>query len=290
MNRIPLIIDTDFTKDDILAIRMLADSEKYDIKAITCYGEWFVETVQLRNELGLDCPVCWGAMKPLFKPEVYENIYGNIEPDTAANVRIEEKDEQYPWDTIYAEAMKCDGELEIVTLGPVTNIALTLLRYPQIKRKINRIFCFAGSGSKGNILPYSEYNAYADPDALKIIFESGIDVVMCGMDAVDDCVLSAEETAEITAQKPQLKKYLEYVMYETERKAIAPSAAAVCCYMNSELTPKMDFYVAVETRSALTKGQTIVDRFGKYKRAANINMVMASNRKIFAEKLKCITI
>ena len=226
MNKVPLIIDTDFTKDDIITIKMLADCEKYDIKAITCYGEWFVETVQLRNSLGLDCPVCWGAMKPLFKSENYDSVYGNTAPDTAENVRIEAKDEQYPWDTIYSEAVKADGALEIVTLGPVTNIALTLLRYPQIKPLIKKIFCFAGTGLSGNILPYSEYNAYTDPDALKIVFNSGIDVVMCGLDAVDECVLSAEEAAEVTAYSPQLKEYLKYVMYDTDRKATAPSAAA----------------------------------------------------------------
>ena len=146
MNKKPLIIDTDFTKDDIIAIKLLADSDKYDIKAITCYGEWFVETVQFRNSMGLDCPVCWGAMKPLFRPEISENVYGNTSPDTTEKVRIEEKDEQYPWDTIYNTALEADGELEIVTLGPVTNIALTLLRYPQIKPMIKKIVCFAGSG------------------------------------------------------------------------------------------------------------------------------------------------
>ena len=69
MKKIPLIIDTDFTKDDIVAIAMAAASDKFDIKAITCYGEWFVETVALRNSLGLDSAVCWGAMKPLFRQQ-----------------------------------------------------------------------------------------------------------------------------------------------------------------------------------------------------------------------------
>ncbi|MBR6518674.1 MAG: nucleoside hydrolase [Oscillospiraceae bacterium] len=290
MNKIPLIIDTDFTKDDIIAIKLLADSDKYDIKAITCYGEWFVETVQLRNSMGLDCPVCWGAMKPLFRPEVSENIYGNTTPDTAEKVRIEEKDEQYPWDTIYNTALESGGELEIITLGPVTNIALTLLRYPQIKPMIKRIFCFAGSGYSGNVAPYSEYNAYADPDALKIVFDSGVDVVMCGLDAVDECVLSTEEADEIRAENPQVESFLEYILCEREKKVSAPSVAAVCCYMNHNLVPIKDFYVAVETKSRLTMGQTVVDRLGKYKKAPNIKVVVASNKTLFVNSLKNITI
>ncbi|MBE6878645.1 MAG: hypothetical protein E7488_05715 [Ruminococcaceae bacterium] len=290
MNKIPLIIDTDFTKDDVLAIKMLADSDKYDIKAITCYGEWFVETVQLRNSMGLDCPVCWGAMKPLFRPELSENIYGNTEPDTAEKVRIEEKDEQYPWDTIYNQAAEADGQLEIVTLGPVTNIALTILRYPQIKQKIKKIFCFAGTGYAGNVAPYSEYNAYADPDALNILFESGIDVIMCGLDAVDECVLTSEEAEEIRKENPQIESFLEYILCEKEKKVSASSVAAVCCYMNQEQVPIKEFYVAVETKSRMTMGQTVVDRLGKYKKAPNIKVVVASNKKLFTESLKNITI
>lgn len=290
MVKTPLIIDTDFTKDDVIAIAMAANCGKFDIKAITCYGEWFVETVQLRNGMGLDCPVCWGAMKPLFRPEVTENIYGNTAPDTTEKVRIEEKDEQYPWDTIYNIASCTEGKLEIVTLGPVTNIALTLLRYPQIKHKIKRIFSFAGTGYTGNVGPYSEYNAYADPDALKIIFDSDIDVVMCGLDAVENCVLTMEEAEEIRRGNPQIEGFLEYILCEREKKVVAPSVAAVCSYINLSQLEIKDYYVAVETKSPLAMGQTVVDRLGKYKRQANIGVITVSDKKLFTDSLKHITI
>lgn len=288
MNKIPLIIDTDLTRDDIVAIAMAANCRKFDIKAISCYGEWFVETVQLRDSLGLDCPVCWGAMKPLFRQENSEDIYGNTDADFDGKTNIGTKDEEYPWDKIYAEAVKAQGNLEIVTLGPVTNIALTLLRYPQIKPFIKHIFCFAGSGYKGNVLPYSEYNAYSDPDALKIVLNSGIAVTMCGLDGIESCDLDGADIKDIHSVNDMVEKVLQIYRRKADPDVNIESAAAMSFYINADLVPAKDFYVAVETKSGLSMGQTIVDRLGKYKRVPNVKVVMTGNKKTFIENLKCI--
>ncbi|MBR2503242.1 MAG: nucleoside hydrolase [Oscillospiraceae bacterium] len=288
MNKIPLIIDTDLTRDDIVAVAMAANCGKYDIKAISCYGEWFVETVQLRDSLGLDCPVCWGAMKPLFRQENGEDIYGNTDADFDGKTSIGTKDEDYPWDRIYSEAVKAQGKLEIVTLGPVTNIALTLLRYPQIKPLIKHIFCFAGSAYKGNILPYSEYNAYSDPDALKIVFDSGIAVTMCGLDGIESCAVETGEIKNIHSLNDMVEKSMQIYRRTNEADVSIESAAAMSCYIDSDAVQTKDFYVAVETKIGITRGQTIVDRLGKYKKAPNIRVVTAGNRKAFIENLKNI--
>ncbi|MBE6894394.1 MAG: nucleoside hydrolase [Ruminococcaceae bacterium] len=289
MSRIPLIIDTDLTLDDVVAITMLANSDKFDIKAISCYGEWFMETVQLRNSLGLGCPVCWGAMKPLFKAENDVDIYISVDPDYNDNTRINPEDEEYPWDKIYAEAVKADGKLEILTLGPVTNIAQTILRYPQIKPLIKRIFCFAGSGFVGNVAPYSEYNAWADPDALKILFDSGIDVTMCGLDGIEACSITAEEISNIHPINETVKNVLDRYKKAADGEISIPAAAATSCYINRDVTPTKEFYVAVETKGTLSLGQTVVDRLGKYKKPANIKVVVGSNPKLFEENLNLIT-
>lgn len=289
MSRIPLIIDTDLTFDDIVAIAMLENCDKFDIKAITCYGEWFMETVQLRNSLGLDCPVCWGAMKPLFRAENDVDIYINPDPELDGNIRINPEDEEYPWDKIYAEAVKADGKLEILTLGPVTNIAQTILRYPQIKPLIKRIFCFAGSGFVGNAAPYSEYNAWADPDALKILFDSGIDVTMCGLDGIEPCSITVEEISNIHPINETVKNVLDRYKKAADGEISIPAAAAASCYINYDVTPIREFYVAVETKGTLALGQTVVDRLGKYKKPANIKVVTSSNSKLFRENLNLIT-
>ena len=288
MTKIPLIIDTDLTTDDVVAIAVAANCEKFDIRAITCYGEWFMETVQLRNSLGLDCPVCWGAMKPLFRQENDVDIYGSIQPDFDGNTRINPKDEEYPWDKIYAEAVKAEGSLEILTLGPVTNIAQTILRYPQIKPLIKHIFCFAGSGYSGNVAPYSEFNAWADPDALKIVFDSGIDVTMCGLDGIEPCTLNSEDLSEIYPINETVKTVVDIYRRTAGDEVQIPAAAATSCYINCDTTPIKDFYVAVETKGTLALGQTVVDRLGKYKKVPNIKVVISSSKNQFLQNLKTV--
>ena len=288
MTKIPLIIDTDLTTDDVVAIAVAANCEKFDIRAITCYGEWFMETVQLRNSLGLDCPVCWGAMKPLFRQENDVDIYGSMQPDFDGNTRINPKDEEYPWDKIYSEAVKAEGGLEILTLGPVTNIAQTILRYPQIKPLIKRIFCFAGSGYSGNVAPYSEYNAWADPDALKIVFDSGIDVTMCGLDGIEPCALNSEDLSEIYPINETVKNVVDMYRRTAGDEVQIPAVAAVSCYISCDTTPTKDFYVAVETKGTLALGQTVVDRLGKYKKVPNIKVVVSSSKNQFLQNLKTV--
>ena len=289
MKKIPLIIDTDLTRDDVVAIAMAANSNRYDIKAITCYGEWFVETVQLRDSLGLDCPVCWGAMKPLFRQHNSEDIYGNIDASFDGNTRIGTKDEEYPWDKIYTEAVTAEGALEIVTLGPVTNIAQTILRYPQIKPLISRIFCFAGSGYVGNVLPYSEYNAFTDPDALKILLNSGIQITLCGLDGIENCALDWEEIKDIHSCNEIVENVLSVYRKSTQPQITIPSAAAMHCALGGEGVQTADYYVAVETKSPLCMGQTVVDRLGKYNKAANAAVVTDCDREKFLHSLASIT-
>ena len=288
MRKIPLIIDTDLTRDDVVAVAMAANCDKFDIKAITCYGEWFVETVQLRNSLGLDCPVCWGAMKPLFRQHSDCDVYGNIEASFDGNTTIGTEDEEYPWDKIYAEAVKADGNLEILTLGPVTNIAQTILRYPQVKTLIKRVFCFAGSGYVGNVAPYSEYNAYTDPDALRILFDSGIDVTMCGLDGVENCYIYDEEIKNIHSVNDIVEDVLKGYRKTSQGEFTIPAAAALSCYINEDTSVIKEYYVAVETKSPTTMGQTVVDRLGKYNKPANVKVVVNSSKEAFAESLEYI--
>ena len=289
MKKIPLIIDTDLTRDDVVAVAMAANCEKFDIKAITCYGEWFVETVQLRNSLGLDCPVCWGAMKPLFRQHSDCDIYGNIDASFDGNTSIGTEDEEYPWDKIYAEAVKSQGNLEILTLGPVTNIAQTILRYPQVKPLIKRVFCFAGSGYVGNIAPYSEYNAYTDPDALRILFGSGINVTMCGLDGVENCCLFDDEIKNIHSVIETVETVLKSYRKASQSEFYIPAAAALSVYINEDTAVTKDYYVAVETKSSVAMGQTVVDRLGKYNKPANVKVVVNSSKENFVKSLGYIS-
>jgi len=192
MLRRPIIIDTDPGVDDTIAIMLAHSHPELDIKAITPvtgnvqYALTSRNALFLREYLDIDCKVANGSNTPLF---IVNKDAGDIHGTGGMGgyaVPTPKKDfDGYAWDIIKEEAEKAQGELEIITLGPLTNIAVTLLRYPEVKPLIKRIVCMAGSATIGNMNPYAEFNVWIDPEAADIVFTSGIPVVMCGLDGND---------------------------------------------------------------------------------------------------------
>lgn len=242
----PVIIDTDLTTDDIAAFSAVAESELLDIKAISVAGknaEYKTKKLSdICKSLGICCTFAAGAVKPVFKAEFSnQDIYGNIAVTETADCCSVPTN--YPWDIISTEAEKADGSLEIITLGPVTNIAITLLRYPHIKPLIKHIFIAAGANYTGNAAPYSEYNAYCDPDALQILFDSGVPVILFPLEGAENCNIGGY------------------------------AAAAMDAFINIDTLKTKEYFAVCETRSGENQGWTVIDRLGKYKKAANISVV-----------------
>lgn len=246
-----VIVDTDLTVDDIAALKILAQNDAIDIKAVTVSGEaaqkYTAET--LRGQLNINCTVAAGAAKPIFKERFSNECpYGKADFAIADLTCGENSGKEYPWDVILSEAQKAGGNLQIITLGPLTNIAITLLRYPQVKSLIKRIFVAAGANYIGNAAPYSEYNAFCDPDALQIVIDCGVPVTMFPLEACEN--------------------------YRTDdEKDIGYSAAAATAFFNENIQTK-EYYVKCETRNGDNQGWTIIDRLCKYKKEPNITVVI----------------
>ncbi len=288
MEKRPVIIDTDLTMDDAVAFVMASKSNVLDIKAVTPSGADNVAVMKNINKLcdlyNLGCRTGQGADKPLFAGEFDKrDVYGYKEEfeqflpccDTPQTT-------EYVWDIIKEETEKAAGEMEIITMGPLTNIAVTLLRYPQIKPLIKRIVCVAGSGYVGNVLPYSEYNAYSDPYALQVVFDSGVPVVMCGLDGAEGCNMTKEEFEAFKAANEFEEKLVDICKSKADIGGTVFNSAVAMAYMLDDSVAQIkQYYVAVETHSDSNKGWTIVDRLGKYKKQPNISVVTESDKKIF---------
>ncbi|MBR3367099.1 MAG: nucleoside hydrolase, partial [Lachnospiraceae bacterium] len=96
-------------------------------------------------------------------------------------------------DFIYETVMACDEPFTLVALGPLTNVAATLLAYPELKQRIGRIALMGGCAAFGNVNPTAEFNFWHDPDAARIVFQSGIRILMCGLDVTWKAVLTLDE-------------------------------------------------------------------------------------------------
>ncbi len=85
-------------------------------------------------------------------------------------------------DALYACAKQHPGELRLIAIGPLTNVAIALTKYPELKTLLHTILIMGGAAVGGNVTPAAEFNIYADPDAAQIVFKSGVPIVMCGLD------------------------------------------------------------------------------------------------------------
>lgn len=188
--KIPVIIDTDPGVDDALAIMIAAASEKINLLGLTPVDgnvqaiHTHQNALNLVSFLGLDADVAEGSYDQL----VYR--FGRYASSThgetgMGGVELPKSDRKFhelrAWDYIYEKAKEYCGELVLIAIGPLTNVARTIIMHPDIKTMLKQIVMMGGSTEAGNVTPYAEFNFLVDPPAAKVVFESGIPLAMAGL-------------------------------------------------------------------------------------------------------------
>lgn len=189
-----IIIDTDPGVDDAMAILMaLKVPNQLKVEALTTVdGNVGLEKVT-RNALAIlelaereDIPVYKGAAHPLGRGQEYcddfhgDNGMGNVElPEPQKTVEAENA-----VDFMISMVNDNPGEIVLVPIGPLTNIALAVQKDPDFAKKVKRVVIMGGAEHGGNMSPVAEFNFYHDPIAAKIVFEAGFqEIIMVGLDA-----------------------------------------------------------------------------------------------------------
>ena len=292
-NNTKIILDTDPGIDDAVAIAIALFSEELDVKLITTVAGNVSIDKTTKNALNLTSffnkkvPVAQGAHKPLIRPlEDGSSIHGHSGLDG-----YEFKDSKENLSEKSAvEAMKelilsSTEPITLVPVGPLTNIALLLTLYPQCKNNIERIVLMGGSASGGNRTPAAEYNIFADPEAAKIVFESGLKIVMCGLDVTNKAMITKEDMEEIKAlNKTGEMLYSLFKHYRSgsiETGLRMHDSCAIAYLLKPEFFQTKDCFVAVETLGEYTFGETIVDINNVYKKEPNASVCLDINVDAF---------
>ncbi len=295
VKKTPIILDTDPGIDDAVAIAAALFSPEIDLQLITTVaGNVSVEKTT-RNALQLlhfwqaDVPVAQGAATPLTRPlRDAASIHGESGMDGYDFPAHDRQTLNVPaFQAMYERLMASPEPLTLVTIGPLTNIALLLTHYPACTAKINRLVMMGGSAGRGNFTPNAEFNIAIDPEAAARVFESGIEIVMCGLDVTHQAVL----TPDYLVALPALNRtgQLLHALFSHYRAGSMTTGlrmhdlCAIAWLLRPELFTLKRCFVAVETRGDYTAGTTVVDIEGRLNRPANAQVALDIDVAAFRE-------
>jgi purine nucleosidase len=273
------LIDTDTASDDAVALIMALRAPDVRVAAITVVAGNVELQQATRNALytvelcGKDVPVYAGAEKPLLR--AYENAtwfhgrdglgdHNYPVPRTAAR-------EPRAVDAII-EIIEANPGLVLVTLGPLTNVALAVSRKPSIARSVSRCVVMGGAPCcEGNVTPAAEYNIWVDPEAARIVMRSGLPIELIGWHLCrGDAVLNPSDIKHVQGFKTALAHFaIECNSHARTAYKIQTGEDGICLpdpvAMSIALDPTIgnnwsEHYLEVETHSELTRGMTVVDR------------------------------
>ncbi len=283
MSKIPVIIDTDPGHDDVFAIMLALASDKIDVKAITTVcGNSTVENTT-KNALNVlsyfgrgDIPVAMGCADPMMHPldrRAGIKVHGEsgLEGPVFAPHDLKPVDMKAV-DLIAKVLKESEEKVVLAPLGPLCNIALLFLTYPELKDKIAYITLMGGNTLQGNVTPAAEYNIWVDPESAYVVFESGVPIVMHSINSTASAGITfelMEEWGKIDTKGGKLAaELLEfYSRYAKERKTTINicDANAVAYIIDPDLYKTFDTDVTVDLVGEHTRGQTVVE----FRKAAN---------------------
>lgn len=216
-----IIIDTDTGSDDAVALIMCLREPSVEVVALTTVsGNVPVEQATLNCLMSAEIavgkenipPVYIGADRPLIRSRVHaRNVHGNDGMSDCGLIHPSVKPVEgiCACDAIIDMVKKYPDEIEIAVIGPVTNLALAMMKDPETMKHLKCIWTMGTCGfGRGNTTPVSEFNVYADAEAYKVMMDFGVHVYVGGYDL---CTSAAawfdEDTERLTASGKQAARY-----------------------------------------------------------------------------------
>jgi inosine-uridine nucleoside N-ribohydrolase len=270
-----VILDTDPGVDDALALLLAMRSPELKIEAITAVAGNVPLELTLPNALRMveiagraEIPVAAGARTPLVR-RLVTAAYAHGENGLGGAVFPEPKIKpvgEPAAQLIRSIIRKYPGEVTLLTIGPLTNIATALTSDPEIAAMVARLVMMGGSLSGGNITPAAEFNVYVDPEAARIVFQSGIAITMVGLDVTRKTSLTDEhlrmlEAGQDGVSQAAAKIARNAIQHNREQGfLVGPNmhdSLAVAALLDPSILKWKEYYVDVETAGELTAGETL---------------------------------
>ncbi len=270
-----VIVDTDPGVDDAFALLLAMRSPELKIEGITAVAGNVPLELTLPNALRMveiagrtDIPVAAGAKGPLAR-RLVTAAYAHGENGLGGAVFPEPKLKpvsEPAAEFIRRSVRKYPGEVTLITVGPLTNVATAMNLDSELARMIRSVVMMGGSLSGGNITPAAEFNVYVDPEAARIVFQSGIPITMVGLDVTRRTSLADDhvrvlESAQNAVSQAAAKIARHAIDHNREQGfLVGPNmhdSLAVAAFLDPSLLKWKEYYVDVETTGELTAGETL---------------------------------
>lgn len=306
VNKRKVIMDCDPGIDDAFAIAFAAaHQEEIELIGITSVTGNLPIEVTTTNALNLsdyfglkNVPVAMGANVPIVRqPLTASEIHG---ANGLGGVEIPKTDKK-PVSVNAVVFMKqlidelpADEKVTFVPTGPFTNVALLLRVFPEVKERIEQIVLMGGATFGGNITLSGEFNVYEDPEAAAIVFDSGLPVVMCGLDATmsvglfreDNELLLQSESEVVRSLGKMLQFYFECDSNDGFSRVHVHDAHTFMYILHPEIYRAVKMPVKVDCSEGLNRGATICDpRKWAYTEEPNTTVLMEADSDAFRKYL-----
>ncbi|MBE6928578.1 MAG: nucleoside hydrolase [Ruminococcaceae bacterium] len=292
-----IILDGDPGHDDAIAWMLAAASDALQILAVTTVcGNQTVEKVSYNARrictlLGIEAPVAAGRSTPLVSEAMNApSVHGESGLDGPAL-----PEPTMPLCELSSVALMAkvvseyDGKVTIISTGPLTNTACFLLAHPELKEKLECISIMGGGIELGNWTPAAEFNILVDPEAAKVVFESGVPILMCGLDVTEKALILPQDFEAMRAIGGQVgqivAEWLEffYRFHKNIGYEGAPmhDPCAVAVLLRPELFDLREMCVQIETKGEYCRGATV----GHNRKPPNARVAMGVDRAAFVQLL-----
>lgn len=301
-----IIIDTDTASDDAVAILLALKSPEVRVEAVTIVGgnvdfdqqtENALYTVEVCGKAG-EVPVYCGVRRPLLRPvhKTVEYVHGRDGMGDSFFPKAKQRPEkQHAVDAIIALANRYPGEITVAAIGPFTNVGMALLKDPTLSKKLAGIYFMGGTYMFcGNITPAATYNPWVDPEATRIMVQSGAPLTMVGFDSTyrysiftDDDYDKVEKLGTALGTFFVQINRTRRVFCKTKQHLAGsnhPDTLTLALLINAAIGKRIvRRAVKVETLGELTRGMLVIDELGVWGKEPNIDILVDADEARFKE-------
>jgi inosine-uridine nucleoside N-ribohydrolase len=298
----PILIDCDPGHDDAIALLLALASPEVELLGVTTVAGNQTLAKTTANALRVlefvgrsDVPVAAGADRPLSRElTVAAHVHGEsgldgpaLPPPQGAPV------DEHAVDFLARSALGSERPVTLVPVGPLTNIALLLARHPEVVEAVERIVLMGGAVAEGNTTPAAEFNIWADPEAARRVFSSGLPVTMIGLDVTHEALMTETHAERLRSSGAagrmvaELYDFFKGFHAETYGFDGAPihDAVAVAQVIRPGIVETAHRRVDVDCESELCRGRTVVDLWRRTDREPNADVAVGIDGDAFLELL-----